>query len=134
METNDVDGKFNILNSHLTKGEMCRTFEKMDYDSDFFAALLEKFRASSTELLAGIRKSISEKNCEALIQYTHALKGEFHIFNAAVPVRIAEALETAVKTGCIPEGAETVTAKLEEDIRDIIDSYTEFLNNENKKK
>jgi len=106
---------------------MYQVFEKMDCDAPFFETLLEKFKDSSAELLDKIREAIRENDCEALVEYTHALKGEFHIFNAAVPVRIAEALERVSRTGCVPDSAQTVVAKLEEDVWEIIEGYTEFL-------
>jgi CheY-like chemotaxis protein/HPt (histidine-containing phosphotransfer) domain-containing protein len=115
---------------HLSSVEMHIVFEKMDCDAQFFESLLEKFKDSSAELLDKIRDSISAQNCEALIKYIHALKGELHIFNAAVPVRIAEALERVSRTGIIPDSAETVAAKLEEDVREIIESYTAFIRRE----
>jgi CheY-like chemotaxis protein len=127
-ETPEPDAKGRA--DHLSRVEMDQVFEKMDCDALFVETLLEKFKDSSAELLEKIREAIRENDCEALVEYTNALKGEFHIFNAAVPVRIAEALERVSRTGCVPDSAQDVVAKLEEDVREIIEGYTEFLNKE----
>lgn len=124
-----ADDKLNIsfTGDHLSMEEMRRVFEKMDGDAQFLASLLEKFKESSDELLTRIRACIAEHDFENLGDFSHALKGEFHMFNAAVPIRITEALERVCRTGCIPQNAGEVAAKLEEEVQHVILTYTLFL-------
>ncbi len=114
----DLENVDSYSSSAAIEADIKATYEKIDFDLDFFEILTQKFEAASEDMISKIGTAIQSNDRDAVTRYAHMLKGTISIFSQNRGYILAKQLENFGQTSS-PGDMEHQRQELADEIRRI---------------